>query len=243
MLKAQYKLVIALVPFLAAGAFASVATYPSYVNAQAKRAEVEGKKEQNETLLAKLRGRTRAESDRHNLQAEVQTLRGAVPKQPELDLFMMDLEKMCHDCDVDLVAVESPDNEALKAIGNDQDVAALKETTTTAGKLSIGSKTLEKSLPQAGAKPGAKPGAEKTADDTGLKQLVKQVYVTGDFEHIVALMRKLESYQRVTGVRQLSVAMPAEGAERITNSASDRAKKLGLKQPVASFLMSLYYLP
>ena len=80
-------------------------------------------------------------------------------------------------------------------------------------------------------------------DQTALKKLIKEVYVTSDYDSIIKLMQKLERYQRVTGVRQVAVAMPGDNNEGQPVPAAERAKKLGLHQPVMSFLMTLYYLP
>jgi hypothetical protein len=239
MIKAQYKLALGLMPFLAAGAMASVSVLPAYQDDETKRAEVVTKKQENQTLINKLRERKKAEAERTDLQGQIEQLRGAVPKQPELDLFMLDLERMCKDSHVDLISVEEPEAETLKSL--DASEASMRELAQdSSGKVGLGTKTLENrnSTAQKGK------DKEKQQDQSALKQLIKQVYVTSDYDGIVELMKRLENYQRITGVKQVCVALPSDTTGGMTNPAGDRAKKLKLKgQPVMSFLMTLYYLP
>jgi len=237
MIKAQYKLAIALMPFLAAGAMASVVVLPAYQDDDAKRAEVTTKKQDNQRLVNKLHERTKAEAERTDLQSQIEQLRGSVPKSPEVDLFMLDLERMCKDSGVDLISVETPEAETLRNIDNSEtEVRELAQES--GGKVGLGTKTLGKG---AAADPKAK---DQAPEQGALKQLIKQVYVTSDYDGIIALMKRLENYQRITGVRQVCVALPAEGSQLLHNPAAERAKKLELKgQPVTSFLMTLYYLP
>jgi hypothetical protein len=119
----------------------------------------------------------------------------------------------------------------------------MQKAAQTGSKIGVGSKTAEKQ--QQPANSNQQPSKQ---DQTALKQLIKQVYVTGDYDGIVALMKELENYQRVTGVKQVCVATASEkdDTQQITqNAAAEKAKKLELppNRPVMSFLMSLYYLP
>ncbi|MGH9553538.1 MAG: hypothetical protein ACRD3W_29420 [Terriglobales bacterium] len=239
-MKAQYKLIIALAPFVLSGGFASAFTYNSYMSDLEKRNEVQEKQQLNDGLVAKLKGRQKAELERHALESDIDTLRHSVPKSPELDLFLLDLDKMCKDSGVEMVAVESPDQELMRKLdASEEEERQMLEQV--GGQFSIGSKSMQpKTAPPAKPKDKDK---DKTQDDTALKQLVKHVYVTGQYPGIVALMKRLENYERVTGVKQLCIGLPLEGNEFMKNPASDRAKKLTLHQPVASFLMTLYYLP
>lgn len=78
-----------------------------------------------------------------------------------------------------------------------------------------------------------------------LKRLIKQVYVSGDYNGMVTLMRRLEGYQRTVGVDEISIAINSkESGESSEHSpASERAQQLGLAKPVMAFLLTLYYLP
>jgi len=239
-MKAQYKVAISLLPLLALGIFGSSVVWPIYLEYQQQTAELDSKKHENEILLNKLKAKNRAESERHNLETEIGTLRGAVPKSPELDLFLIDLDKMCNNAGVDLIAVEDPDPETVKAIDVSEE-EVLKISNESSGKL-LGSKNLDK-----GKNPQAKnePPAE---DKTTLKKLIKEVTVSSDYDGLVSLLKKLEHYERITGVKKLSVVVPeekdsTETRQQTSNQAAERAKKLGLHQPVMSFVMTLYYLP
>jgi hypothetical protein len=235
MIKARYKLLLGLLPFVAGAALASAAVIPAYHEDQAKRQDVNDQKRQNDALLVKLKERQQAERERTNLENDISNLRGAVPKTPELDLFMLDLERMCADSGVDLIGVETPEAETLRNL--DASEEDMKEVMDITAKPGTAKPPVNKSQTSATTQP------EK--NQTALKQMIKQVYVTSDYDGLVRLMHKLETYQRVTGVKQVTVAMPIAGneggGENLTSA--ERGKKLGLHQPVMSFLMTLYYLP
>jgi hypothetical protein len=241
-MRSSIKLAIGLLPFLAAGAMGSYVVLPAYQDDQSERADVASKQAENDLLVAKLRDRKKAETERKTLEGDIDMLRGSVPKAPELDLFMLDLEKMCKKAGVDLIAVETPEPEAMRNLDTSND--EMQKAAQTGSKIGLGSKTMEKR--QQGQ---ASDEHEPKEDQTALKQLTKQVYVTGNYDGIVALMKELENYQRVTGVRQVCVATAGDKeevqAQSTQNGAGDRAKKLALpeNQPVMSFMMTLYYLP
>lgn len=234
MIKTQYKVALIAIPLLASGVLGATAVYPAFLEDQQKRSEVATRKQDNDRLLAKLRQKTQAEEERRNLESEISNLRGSVPKAPELDLFLIDLDKMCSETGVDLVAVENPEPESLKALDSSEEEVN-KMVEESQGKL-IGAKSADQKKDVSGK-------VIEQPDQTALKKLVKEVYVTSDYDSIIKLMQKLERYQRVTGVRQVAIALPGEASDGQTVPAAERAKKLGLHQPVMSFLMTLYYLP
>jgi hypothetical protein len=55
-------------------------------------------------------------------------------------------------------------------------------------------------------------------------------------------MRKLENYQRVIGINNVSVALPSADNE-LKAQAADKANRLKVTQPMMSFVMTIYYLP
>ena len=239
-MKAQYKVAICMLPLLALGIFGSSVVWPIYLEYQQQTVELTSKKHENDMLLNKLKAKNLAESERNNLETEIGTLRGAVPKSPELDLFLIDLDKMCNNAGVDLIAVEEPDAETVKAIDASEEEMH-KISNESSGKL-LGSKNLDKSKSTQGKN---EPLAE---DKTTLKKLIKEVVVSSDYDGLVSLLKKLEHYERITGVKRLSVVVPqekdsAEANVQSNNQSAEKAKKLGLHQPVMSFVMTLYYLP
>jgi hypothetical protein len=232
-MKTYYRIGFAMLPLVGAAVLASTTVYSVYLEDQQKRGEVNNTRNENDRLTAKLNERKAAERRRDLLESDISMLRGSVPKAPELDLFILDLEKMCTESGVDLISIETPDADALRALGTSEE--EVKQIQEEGRPLSMGSKSL--------GRDGRKGSSAKPQDQTALKQLTKQVYVTSNYDGIIKLLKKLESYQRVTGVKEVCVAMASDGSQTDTTTAAERAKKFGLNQPVMSFLMTLYYLP
>ena len=236
-MKTHYKIAISAIPFLLAGLVLSALTYPNFLEDQEKSRELSVKEEQYKQLQVKLQQRIKAEQEKKILETDIETLRGAVPKSPELDLMLIDLEKMCEDSKIILLSVETPTQESMRQISSSED--EIKELIGERdGKIGLGTKALQKSGTTAGAK------VEESPTDTGLKRLIKQVYVSGDYNGMVGLMKRLESYQRTVAVEEISIAIKSPaGNEGERTPASEHAQKLGLSKPVMAFLMTLYYLP
>jgi hypothetical protein len=97
--------------------------------------------------------------------------------------------------------------------------------------------------PAVNAKNKAPVKPTNVVEEAALKSVVKQVYVTGDYAGLVAFMKMLESYQRIVGVSQVVVAVKSDDSEGLRNASIERAERLKLKQPLLSFLLTLYYLP
>lgn len=238
-MKKRYKIAIATVPFLLAAVVLSALTYPKVLEDKDKSSELAQKDQQYQQLQAKLQQRVKAEQEKKTLETDIETLRGAVPKSPELDLAMIDLEKMCSDSSIHLLAVETPSQESMHKIATSED--EIKELIGE-GKVGLGTRTLQKSSTPATVNGGKN---EPGQVDSGLKRLIKQVYVTGDYNGMVSLMKRLEGYQRTVGVEEISIAISTKGSGENSErtAASERAQKLGLAKPVMAFLLTLYYLP
>ncbi len=238
-MKKRYKIAISTIPFLLSALVLSALTYPKALEDQEKSSELTQKDQAYQQLQAKLQQRVKAEQEKKTLETDIETLRGAVPKSPELDLAMIDLEKMCSDSSIHLLAVETPTQEVMHKISTSED--EIKELIGE-GKVGLGTRTLQKSAVPATAAGGK---ADAGAVDSGLKRLIKQVYVTGDYNGMVGLMKRLEGYQRTVGVDEISIALSIKGSSENTEhtAASERAQKLGLAKPVMAFLLTLYYLP
>jgi Tfp pilus assembly protein PilO len=208
--------------------------YPTYREVEQKESDLRSRLSENQELVKKLEARKKTQNERAELESQIQSLRGAVPKDPALDLLVLDLEKLCRDCHLDLVSVERPDSEVLSHIKASEEQMQ-KMTDENAGKLSIGAKSL------ATNERNAKKLPVDTAQTT-LKQLPKEVFVTGSYENFIMLMRKLERYQRVIGISDVSIALATQLSEAKA-PAAEKANRLKLNQPVMSFLMTVYYLP
>lgn len=234
-MKKQYKIALSILPFVLSAVVLSSLTYPKVLEDKEKTDELTQKNQAYQQLQAKLQQRNKAEQEKKTLESDIETLRGAVPKSPELDLMMIDLEKMCSQSDLHLLGVETPSQEAMHQISSSED--EIKELIGE-GKVGLGTRTLQK----AGTASDTK-NKEARANDTGLKRLIKQVYVTGDYNGMVGLMKRLEGYQRTVGVDEISVAVSNKEENQERSAAAERAQKLNSPKPVMAFLLTLYYLP
>ena len=229
-MRTSYKIFLCVSLFVLALLVLATKVYPAFSELQAKVKENRDAATENASLLKKLDDRTRAQSENQSLESQIQSLRGSVPKSPELDLFVLDLEKLCQSCNLDLVGVENLGADALLQMKK------ADQPKSGEGLLASGSKLLPKLGPSAAGK------ADATDQQTSLKTLPKEVYVTGSYDNFIALMRKLESYQRVIGINNVAVCLPSDHSESKAE-AEDKAKRLKISQPMMSFVMTIYYLP
>ena len=213
----------------------SLLVYPAVTEESAKVADLAQHRKQKEQLDAKLKEKLRIDKEKQTLVADIASLRNAVPKEANIDLLLIDLERLAKQANVDLIGFETPGTEDVKETHKEinQMLEDLKD------------KQAAKPKPK-DAKPAAPAAAAKPADigsELGLKQIDKEVYVTGDCSSMVQFVRNIEAYERVMGVSHVVIAVPKDEAKADTDKASERAKKLKLNQPVMCFLLSVYYLP
>jgi Tfp pilus assembly protein PilO len=227
----SYKILLCISLFVIALTVVATKDYPAFSEMQVKAKDVDNCNKENATLTKKLDDRQRAQDEKQTLEGQIQSLRGSVPRSPELDLLVLDLERLCQSCDLDLVGVENLGSDALLQIKN----ADEQKAKESAGLLAIGAKSLPKLAPSPAVK-------VETIDQTSLRNLPKQVFVTGSYDNFIRLMRKLENYQRVIGINNVSVALPSADNE-LKAQAADKANRLKVTQPMMSFVMTIYYLP
>jgi hypothetical protein len=202
---------------------------PALVAGADKGTELEGKKQEKIELETKLFDLQRTQKAHAELEAEIEQLRSSVPKSSDVDLLMLDLEKMCLDSGMELVSVKPPEADRLKQMENMEKES--QKDTTPAGKLALGAKTHEKTRAEIAAE------REKAAAgvlETGLSKSVVEVTVSGDYPSYINLMRKLEGYERVVGVNQIEVDLPPPQGDKKTRDP----KQLEIK-----FMLTAYYLP
>lgn len=234
----NYKILLCLGLFLGALMVGYFDVYPAFVDSQAKAVDLKQREESNQLLVKQLQKKHLAEAEKTKLESDIQLLHGAVPKSPELDLLVLDLEKICTSCDLDLVGVENPDAEVLKQLSaSEEQVQSLVKENGS--KLTLGAHSIIKNDNKAAA-PAKK--ADEADKQPALKQLPKTVYVTGSYDNLVKLMRKLENYQRVIGIKNVSIAMTGQSTD-VKAAAFEKASRLKVTQPMMSFLMIVYYLP
>ncbi len=227
----SYKILLCVAMVVLGLTVVATQVYPAFCEVQLKAKDVSDSIKENATLLKKLDDRTHAQSDHDKLEAQIQSLRGAVPKNPELDLLVLDLEKLCKTCNLDLIGVENLGSDAVNQIKTANEQRAKEAAVSAAADT--------KALPKPGVVPPIK---IDTTDQTSLKNLPKQVFVTGSYDNLIRLMGKLENYQRVIGINNVSIALPSSDSE-VRAQASEKANRLKINQPVMSFVMTIYYLP
>ncbi|MBI4532916.1 MAG: hypothetical protein HY711_03130 [Candidatus Melainabacteria bacterium] len=230
-MQAKEKVLICAFPYLAGGALWFALTNPAFMAAQDKNNELAEKKKEHVELTTKLAELARLEKEHKSLEEDIQHLRNSVPKSPDLDLFLVDFEKMCLELGMDIISIESPEREKQKLSESVE-----QEVLSLSGGSAINALGAIKDQVTPGPKAAKTPQKAKVGPeaDIGLSKLVKQVTVTGDYPNFLELMRKLESYQRVIGINQVEAEIPPEVG---------KGKIQDVRNLVVSFLMTAYYLP
>jgi hypothetical protein len=222
------KILLCVMPYgLAAYLWFSLAN-PALVAGADKSTELEGKKQEKIELETKLFDLQRTQKAHAELEKDIEQLRSSVPKSSELDLLIIDLEKMCLDSHMELVSVKPPEADRLKQMESLEEAAQTE--TTAPGKLALGAKSQERART---SKSGDK-AKTSGAVETGLSKSIVEVSVTGDYASYIDLMRKLEGYERVVGVNQIKVDLPPAAGDKKTRDP---------KQLAINFLLTAYYLP
>ncbi len=209
-------------------------TYPAYLDAEREQAELTTKKKEYQTIVLKMAERDRLGHLKRGLESDINSLRNAVPKAPYLDLLMLDLERMARESKVQILALEQPAKENSPSENSDLEDLVTKDGKTPIKPLPVFRPTAGNTTTKAGEAP---------ANPLGLKQVSKRLFVSGEYQDIIAFVKHLEAYQRVISLKDLSVAIAATDSTATKNAAGERAQKLKLDRPVMSFLLNVYYLP
>ncbi len=237
-MKRNEKILVCAVAYLAAGGLWFAVASPAFNDSQQKSTELAAKTQENTELKIKLSDNARLQREHQQLQAEIDQLRGSVPKSPDVDVLIIDLEKMVLDAGMDIVSIDTPTPEKLKQVEESQG----EEAPATPGAPRVSqavSGGLKPAAPAQAPKPAAPqpPGTKASGPapvETGLERQVLQVTVQGSYPDFIELMKKLEAYQRVIGVSQVELGFPTTGKE---------TKAPDSKQLKISFYMTAYYLP
>lgn len=177
---------------------------------------------------------------RNELDKDIQRMRAAVPSKPDMDILLIDMERLSAESGTDLIAVEPATDDKKGGKSENLMDSIIAEV---GGKL-----TPPANKPNTPAKPqqSAVKAQEESNDQSilGIKHIERRVYVSGSYEELMTFLKRLEAYQRIVGVRNLIVAMPESSEkEMLKTMASEKGRNLELSQPVMTFLMSIYYLP
>ncbi|HEY9870576.1 MAG TPA: hypothetical protein V6D08_15530 [Candidatus Obscuribacterales bacterium] len=232
------KVLLCGIPYLAAGYLWFALTNPALVAGQDKNSQLSEKQKEQIELKTKLFDMARLEKEHARLEKEIADLRGSVPKSPDIDILLIDLEKMCLQSGMEVVGVEPPEREKQKKI-EEEELPPPTATGMVETKPGLASAKEQLARAAAGTVPAQQPGGKAAAGaapqvETGLSKLVKQVTVAGDYPGLVELMKRLESYQRVIGINQVEAEVPPEVGQK---------KVQEVRHLIVTFLMTAYYLP
>ncbi|MBX9880238.1 MAG: type 4a pilus biogenesis protein PilO [Candidatus Obscuribacterales bacterium] len=249
------KILVCALPFALAAVMWFAVTSQAVTDWQAKDQELKDKSKEQVVLKSKITNLNKLKDDQKKLEVEIEALRASVPKAPDIDLLMIDVERMCQESGMDLVSVQPPGKDKLKEIAQ-EDKEQQQALEKSGGKLSLGGKNKSEAISgpdkdkdkakdkdkkdkKAKGKTKEKPKEVLTPEqEAGLNTLLVQCSVTGDYPSFVELMKKLEAYQRVIGINQLEIDLPEMSASDKKKMQVELNKKLDI-----SFLLTTYYLP
>lgn len=256
-MNSKIKIVVAILPIIIAGTVGGTMAYPAYNDYTAKQAQLEEKKTEEQGLSQKLAGKTKLLKDKKMMEESLEKLRSSIPKKPDLELLNIDVEKMCEESGIDLVSFKDAEKDDFKKAGvEDPNSAPSAAQTALKNSVKAGVKaaTAASSTTGAGAASTGVGGASGASGntDTGLQKITLAVKCIGDYPSLMALTRKLETYQRVVAISSVKTSVPKK------EQKNDSKKKLELPddQPPGegdeqgdyhrlniSFLLTSYYLP
>lgn len=259
-MQTREKILICALPFALAAVMWFGVTSQAVTDWQAKEQELKEKAKEQIVLKSKIASLNKLKNDQKSLELDIETLRSSVPKTADIDLLMIDLEKMCLDSGLDLVRLQPPGKDKMKEIA--QEDKEQKAAAEAGGKLSLGGankaaalggpKTEDKDAdkdkdkdkekdkkPKRGRKPKEKEKPVLTPEqEAGLSTVLIEVQVSGDYPSFVEFMKRLESYQRVIGINQIEIDLPD-----LTESDKKKQRIELNKNLQIGFLLTTYYLP
>jgi Tfp pilus assembly protein PilO len=233
-MQVKYKIVLCVAPYLVAVGTWFGLTNQSITDWQDKGKELDEKTQEQADLKSKLTQLNSVEKEKNSLDGEIQQLRASVPKNPDVDVLIIDMEKMALESDVDIVSIGKPTDSSMKAMSEaeSKDMADSKARSKNLANVIHGGGAADEKKPEEKKPEMKKP--EGDANDTGLSKEVLHVGVTGSYQGLIELMRKLSQYQRIIGVNQIEVSLPQASAKM----TADPAKRLNI-----DFILTAYYLP
>lgn len=193
--------------------------------------EIEDRTKEYAILEQKVMQKHSLEARKASLTRQIARLRTSVPSRPDMDILMLDLEKISERSHTDLIGLEEPE-----IAGNDKKEGLMDHLVKEVGG-KVPAKQARKPAP------GQAPTEAVEEDPLGLKHVSRRVFISGSYQELLDFLSQLERYQRVVGISEIVVARSDNDPELTRSQAGARGKKLALSKPVMSFLMHVYYLP
>jgi Tfp pilus assembly protein PilO len=212
------KILICLVPYLLAAILWFSLAGQAFSDWEDKDKQISEKSKEEVDLRTHLFQLTKLQKQKIELQSDIDRLRSAVPKSANLDILLIDLEKMCLSSGMDLVSIQ-------KAEGKKEETPESQKAPPPKAR---GGKHGGKGAPE-------KPKATTPEEEVGLSKVELNTQVIGNYPALIELMKKLEAYQRVIGINHIEIQVPQEETKKSSGDPADRLK--------ISFLVTAYYLP
>lgn len=233
------KIVVAIVPIIIAAYVGMTMLQPAMDEASTKDKSVAEKQQESDGLQAKLGDPAKINQKQKQFEQEINQLRDAVPKAPDIDLLTIDLERMCKEAGMDLIAIKSP-NKDLNAPAAVDSSSYLKKKQDR----------LKNALKGNGGADDAAAGAASAGPPPNeLEETTKQIVVTGDYNGLQKLVHELETYQRVIKINDIVSRVPKlqdnkKEVKLPDESEPNASDKLGDPNMLyISMNITTYYLP
>lgn len=214
--------------------------HPAFDDASRLNGELTTLNNELQRLSQKIKEKEVLLEQKRKLDKDILRLRASVPPTPDLDILLIDMERLSHESGTDLIAVEPP-ADAKKEKGENLMDSIIAEV----GGRMIPQAAKKPASPRSPQQPAVKQDEKSSVQDPfGIKHVERRVYVSGEYNQLAGFLKRLEAYQRIVGIHGLVVAMPEDSEKDIMKTlASEKGRSLDLTHPVMTFVMSVYYLP
>ncbi len=235
----RIKALIVLLPFIIAGYVGFSMLQPAMEEASTKDTSLTEKRTEKENLDGKMANSAKVGQRQVELNAAIEKLRSSVPKAPDIDLLAIDLERMCKDAGMNMVALNA--SKAENSGGSSSSAGSSSYLKSKQDKL-------KNALKGNVATPGAAAAAEAAEPEPELDQISKQFIVTGDYNGLQKLVNELESYQRVVRIDDIHFHRPkkesAKEKVKIDDTSPTDGDELGDPNNLfVSMTLTTFYLP
>lgn len=193
----RVKALVVLLPFIVAAYVGFSLLQPAVEEAGSKDSSINDKTKEKLGLEDKLKSNDTISKRQVELTQAIEKLRDSVPKSPETDLLTIDLEKMCKEAGMNMVALIPPkEGSAAARKSDDEKNAALKKKQDK----------LKNVLKGTGG--GDSSASTAAPANNELESSSKQFIVTGDYGGLEKLVHEMETYQRVLRIDDISFRIP-----------------------------------
>lgn len=226
---------------------------PLWEEAEKQHKEVDSKEIEYRAVQDRMMQKYRLIGARNTLEQDIIHLRSAVPSTADLDVLILDLQKMARMANVEILSIEANNNNNHNGEKDRDPYSADQELEAMFANISGINRDKDKTLlkPKDTVTSSTTALSKDQAPPLGIKQIQRRLYVSGQYADLVAFLRALEKYQRVLAIKDMSIgadqvqakSFGGQSRNQLRTQAQDKAQKMKLSTPVLSFLLNVYYLP